>query len=51
MSQNRRPAVAGPIKVNAPPLAVDEWTRLLAEHGLVAHRASTASMALYNPDG
>lgn len=44
-----RQALAQSIKVNARPLTVDEWTRLLAEHGLVVDAATTVPMALLEP--
>ncbi|MGA8547996.1 MAG: methyltransferase domain-containing protein [Mycobacterium sp.] len=37
------------IKVNARPLTVAEWTRLLADHGLVVDHVATAPMALLQP--
>lgn len=37
------------IKVNARPLTVSEWTRLLADHGLAVDTVVTAPMALLQP--
>lgn len=37
------------IKVNARPLTVAEWVRLLADHGLVVDHVATAPMALLQP--
>ncbi len=44
-----RQALARAIKVNARPLTVAEWTRLLADHGLVIDHVATAPMALLQP--
>lgn len=37
------------IKVNARPLTIAEWSRLLADHGLVVEQVATAPMALLQP--
>lgn len=37
------------IKVNARPLTVAEWARVLADHGLVVDHVATAPMALLQP--
>lgn len=42
-------SLARVIKVNARPLTVAEWTRLLADHGLVVNHVATAPMALLHP--
>ena len=42
-------SLARAIKVNARPLTVVEWTRLLADHGLVVDHVATAPMALLQP--
>lgn len=44
-----RQSLARAIKVNARPLTVAEWTRLLTDHGLVVDRVATAPMALLQP--
>lgn len=44
-----RQSLARAIKVNARPLTVAEWTRLLANHGLVVNQVATAPMALLQP--
>jgi SAM-dependent methyltransferase len=44
-----RRALAGSIKVNARPLTISEWRRLLADHGLVVDHVETAPMALLQP--
>lgn len=44
-----RQSLARAIKVNARPLAVAEWTRLLADHGLIVDHVATAPMALLQP--
>ena len=44
-----RQSLARAIKVNARPLTVVEWTRLLADHGLVVDHVATAPMALLQP--
>jgi SAM-dependent methyltransferase len=44
-----RQSLARAIKVNARPLTVAEWTRLLADHGLVVDHVATAPMALLQP--
>lgn len=44
-----RRELARAIKVNARPLTVAEWTRLLGEHGLVVDHVDTAPMALLQP--
>jgi SAM-dependent methyltransferase len=44
-----RQALARSIKVNARPLTIAEWSRLLSEHGLVIDRVVTAPMALLQP--
>lgn len=44
-----RQSLARAIKVNARPLTIAEWSRLLAEHGLVVDDATTAPMALLEP--
>ena len=44
-----RESLARAIKVNARPLTVAEWTRLLADHGLVVDHVATAPMALLQP--
>jgi hypothetical protein len=35
--------------VNARPLTIAEWSRLLADHGLVVEQVATAPMALLQP--
>ncbi|OBH50113.1 methyltransferase domain-containing protein [Mycobacterium mantenii] len=49
ISTEIRQALARAIKVNARPLTVAEWSRLLAEHGLVVDHVATAPMALLQP--
>ncbi|OBH80074.1 methyltransferase [Mycobacterium mantenii] len=49
ISTDIRQALARAIKVNARPLTVAEWSRLLAEHGLVVDHVATAPMALLQP--
>lgn len=49
VKQNVRRALARPLKVNARPLTVREWTVLLSRHGLTVERAETAPMALLEP--
>jgi SAM-dependent methyltransferase len=44
-----RQSLARTIKVNARPLTLAEWTRLLADHGLVIDHIATAPMALLQP--
>ncbi len=44
-----RQSLARAIKVNARPLTVAEWTRLLAEHDLIVDQVATAPMALLQP--
>ncbi len=44
-----RHSLARAIKVNARPLTVAEWSRLLADHGLVVDDVVTAPMALLQP--
>lgn len=44
-----RQSLARSIKVNARPLTVAEWSKLLAEHGLVVESVATAPMALLQP--
>ncbi len=44
-----RQSLARAIKVNARPLTIAEWSRLLAEHGLVVDHVTTAPMALLQP--
>ena len=44
-----RQSLARAIKVNARPLTIAEWSRLLAEHGLVVDYVTTAPMALLQP--
>lgn len=44
-----RQALARSIKVNARPLTMREWERLLTEQGLVVDRTRTAPMALLQP--
>ncbi|MFH5228646.1 class I SAM-dependent methyltransferase [Antrihabitans spumae] len=44
-----RQALAKSIKVNARPLTVAEWSRLLADHGLIVEHIETAPMALLQP--
>lgn len=49
VSTDIRQSLARAIKVNARPLTVAEWSRLLADHGLMVDRVSTAPMALLQP--
>ena len=49
ISTNIRQSLARAIKVNARPLTIAEWSRLLADHGLVVERVATAPMALLQP--
>ncbi|OBG38497.1 methyltransferase [Mycobacterium alsense] len=49
VSTDIRRSLARAIKVNARPLTVAEWSRLLADHGLVVDRVATAPMALLQP--
>lgn len=49
VSTDIRQSLARAIKVNARPLTVAEWSRLLAEHGLVVDHIATAPMALLQP--
>lgn len=44
-----RQSLARAIKVNARPLTIAEWSRLLADHGLVVDDVATAPMALLQP--
>jgi SAM-dependent methyltransferase len=44
-----RQSLARAIKVNARPLTIAEWSRLLADHGLVVDHVATAPMALLQP--
>lgn len=44
-----RQAIARSIRVNARPLTVAEWQRLLVTHGLVVDHVETAPMALLQP--
>ncbi|MCV7099013.1 class I SAM-dependent methyltransferase [Mycobacterium palustre] len=44
-----RQSLARAIKVNARPLTVAEWSRLLSDHGLVVEHVATAPMALLQP--
>lgn len=44
-----RQSLARAIKVNARPLTVAEWTRLLVDHGLLVDHVATAPMALLQP--
>ncbi len=44
-----RQALARSIKVNARPLTLAEWQRLLTDHGLVIDHIQTAPMALLRP--
>jgi SAM-dependent methyltransferase len=46
---NVRQSLARAIKVNARPLTIGEWSRLLADHGLVVDHVATAPMALLEP--
>src|SRR5205807_3105667 len=49
VSTDIRQSLARAIKVNARSLTVAEWSRLLADHGLVVDHVSTAPMALLQP--
>ncbi|MFF9458603.1 class I SAM-dependent methyltransferase [Streptomyces flaveolus] len=49
VKQDIRRALARPLKINARPLTVREWTVLLSRHGLTVERAETAPMALLEP--
>ncbi|MFI2429181.1 class I SAM-dependent methyltransferase [Streptomyces sp. NPDC018955] len=49
VKQDIRRSLARPLKVNARPLTVREWTALLSRHGLTVERAETAPMALLEP--
>lgn len=49
VSTDIRQSLARAIKVNARPLTIAEWSRLLAEHGLVVGSVATAPMALLQP--
>lgn len=49
ISTDIRQALARSIKVNARPLTIAEWSKLLAEHGLVVDNVTTAPMALLQP--
>lgn len=49
VSTDIRQSLARAIKVNARPLTVAEWSRLLADHGLVVDHVATAPMALLQP--
>lgn len=49
ISTDIRQALARAIKVNARPLTVAEWSRLLAEHGLRVDHVATAPRALLQP--
>ncbi len=49
VKQDIRRELARPLKVNARPLTVREWTVLLSRHGLTVERADTAPMALLEP--
>ncbi|MEZ0353792.1 methyltransferase domain-containing protein [Mycobacterium sp. pR1184] len=49
ISTEIRQALARSIKVNARPLTIAEWSRLLSDHGLVIDRVVTAPMALLQP--
>jgi SAM-dependent methyltransferase len=49
ISTDIRQSLARAIKVNARPLTIAEWSRLLADHGLVVERVATAPMALLQP--
>jgi SAM-dependent methyltransferase len=44
-----RQSLARAIKVNARPLTIAEWSRLLADHGLMVDHVATAPMALLQP--
>ncbi len=49
MSTDIRQSLARAIRVNARPLTIAEWSRLLADHGLVVDHVATAPMALLQP--
>lgn len=49
VSTDIRQSLARAIKVNARPLTVAEWSRLLAEHGLAVDHVDKAPMALLEP--
>ena len=49
ISSDIRQALARAIKVNARPLTVAQWSKLLAEHGLLVDQVATAPMALLQP--
>jgi SAM-dependent methyltransferase len=49
VSTDIRQSLARAIKVNARPLTIAEWSRLLADHGLVVDHLATAPMALLQP--
>ncbi len=49
ISTDIRQSLARAIKVNARPLTIAEWSRLLADHGLVVDHVATAPMALLQP--
>jgi SAM-dependent methyltransferase len=49
ISTDIRQSLARAIKVNARPLTIAEWSRLLAGHGLVVDHIATAPMALLQP--
>ncbi|MEB3983146.1 methyltransferase domain-containing protein [Mycobacterium sp. 663a-19] len=49
VSTDIRQALARAIKVNARPLTIAEWSRLLADHGLEVDHVATAPMALLQP--
>ncbi|TAM66388.1 methyltransferase domain-containing protein [Mycobacterium sp.] len=49
VSADIRQALARSIKVNARPLTIAEWSKLLTEHGLVVDHVTTAPMALLQP--
>ncbi|MCV7028516.1 class I SAM-dependent methyltransferase [Mycobacterium sherrisii] len=49
VSTEIRQSLARAIKVNARPLTIAEWSRLLADHGLVVDQVATAPMALLAP--
>jgi len=49
ISTDIRQALARAVKVNARPLTVAEWSKLLAEHGLLVDQVATAPMALLRP--
>jgi len=49
ISTDIRQSLARATKVNARPLTIAEWSRLLADHGLVVDHVATAPMALLEP--